>query len=251
MFCIIFTCSSFYEAPSVLFVPEARSCDLWLWEMFPRSVFVGWGGGFRVPLWVAVSRSSLCASSRPALHLFVSQRVVWSGTAGPQVQTSFLPLPGWRVLRGSGCTPYPACTPTPQWGVLLLEASDLRVIGVLLFFKLFPSMSCELIECSWFKEPGWWNGATAPPLHGQEKFMMGGGGGAWGWTEYVHPARWFLWSHCSLAVKKSRTGRRTADVTELLAKATNPLFSPPPQIKAWNHTPPFYYQHITHFPLGK
>lgn len=67
---------------------------LWLWEGL-----LGLGlNGCQIPANLSaltVCRSSLCANSHPALYLFFRQGVVWSGTAGPQVQTSFLPLFGW------------------------------------------------------------------------------------------------------------------------------------------------------------
>lgn len=59
---------------------------------------------------LTVCWSSFCASSHPALYLFITQGVVRSGTTGPQVQIFFLPLPGWRVLWGSSYSPLPACT---------------------------------------------------------------------------------------------------------------------------------------------
>lgn len=68
-------------------------------------VFVGyfnsrrlWGWSCQIQanlLVLIICWSSLCADSQPTLYLFVRQGVVWSGNTGPQVQTSFLPLPGW------------------------------------------------------------------------------------------------------------------------------------------------------------
>lgn len=74
---------------------------------------------------LTVSWSSFCASRCRAL-----QGVMWSWTAGPQVQTSFfLPLPCWWVPRGSGCSPFSACTLLTSVKSTLLGSSILRVIG--------------------------------------------------------------------------------------------------------------------------
>lgn len=71
-------------------------------HLHPRlrgKVFWGQGlGGCWIPAnppVLTVCWSSLCANSHSTLYLFIRQGVVWSGTTGPQVQTSFLPLPGW------------------------------------------------------------------------------------------------------------------------------------------------------------
>lgn len=72
----------------------------------------------------------LCPNSHPALY--VRQGVVWSGTARPQVQTSFFPLPCSQcvVLGGTCCAPAPACAPHALRVVLSVGVLGLRVTRV-------------------------------------------------------------------------------------------------------------------------
>lgn len=93
------------QALQVLNIIELSKPERWYWTSRPKRGCVCvcfvclqfcvcisdlWRSAQTLTVWW----SSLCANSHPTLCLLLRQGVVWSGTAGPQVQTSLLPLPG-------------------------------------------------------------------------------------------------------------------------------------------------------------
>lgn len=130
-----------FQALQVLNINELSQPGLWYWTprsqrgcvcvcfvcLFCLCVSDLWRSTQALTVWW----SSLCANSHPTLCLLLRQGVVWSGTAGPQVQTSLLPLPGSWDLWGPSCNPLPACTPPPPR----------------LFFSFFRILNFFLLIC--------------------------------------------------------------------------------------------------------
>lgn len=236
----------------MLFVPELRSCDLWLWEVFPPQCLRGVVvvvGGYSVPPRVRPSSLFLGLLFAPAVALpcTCSCHSGWCGVGPPGRR--YKPL-SFRCLADESCggpaAPHTRHVP-PHTAVRSFIDGSLRSASD---WRLFISQ--HELRTDWMQQiqrvrlvervqstTSAWTGALHDGVGGSMRL------------DWVCPARWFLWSHCSLKswwpgssfCKEQPASYKPdswflADMTELLAKSYEPPFFPSITNKSLKLPPP-------------